>query len=166
MFNLALWWSTWGHQIHVTGGTSYSSLLLKAGLTYSRLLRALSRLVLNTSEDGRGTASLGPAPSVKSFLVPGWSFPCCNLWPLPCPFAVTLSRGTLGTILGMQPEGAGNEHRRPYSGPALTVHLEVSHPSPFKGRCQKPSIDKSRLQIGSSNELRPQSKHKKVYYSF
>lgn len=75
MFNLALWWSTWGHQIHLTGETSYSSLLLKAGLTYSRLLRALFRLVLDTSKDRGGTASLGP----------------CSLWNIFLPYAGLVS---------------------------------------------------------------------------
>lgn len=63
----------------------------------------------------------GPASSVKSFLAPGWSFPCCSLYPLPCPFAVTLSRRTLRTRLGWQPGGADAEHRRQYSGPAQYV---------------------------------------------
>lgn len=70
----------------MTGGTSYSGLLLKVGLTYSRLLRALSRLVWNTSKDGGGTASLGPCSLCENFFpCAGFGFPvtvaslfCCD----------------------------------------------------------------------------------------
>lgn len=120
----------------MAGGTSYSSLLLKAELTYSRLLRALSRLVLNTSKDRGGTASPVPFSLCKVLPCVRLEFP--YLWASFCSYLVTLSRGI--TILGLQPDGACNEHRRQYSGPALMVPPEVPHPSLLKEGARSPPL--------------------------
>lgn len=145
MFNLALWGRTGGHQIHMTAALASAALtLLWAGLSYSRFLRAFSRLDLNTSKDGGGTVSPGP-------LIPKWNL------PFSCRFEDSLARTCdLCLILLRWPWAEGywdhpgaavrqgwHRAQEVVTAPALMAHLEVSHPSPFKGRWQKTSTDES-----------------------
>lgn len=114
--------------------TACSSLLLWAGLSYSGF-----------SEPCPGCSWIFLKMEVALSLLDAWSlseiFLSCAglkiplLWPLPYPFLWLWAEGYWGRP-GAEVWQGWNEHRSHHTAPALMAHLEVSRPSPFKGRCQ------------------------------